>query len=218
MAIRTDGNIRKDPNSSTNQDINTPDIDGGTIDGATLGATNIYGQYKTIYIPAAAMAPTSTNGATGGTYEYTTQDISYDYMAFDGATEQFACFAFPAPGDWNLGTIKYKVFWSSATSSTAADKVEWELQGGAVTDSDAIDTALGTAQVVKDVLLADNGGDMQLSPASAALTIAGTPAAGDLLVFKISRNVGSDDDNMTENAWLFGVWIQYLTSVAPTTW
>ena len=39
MAIRTDGNIRKDPNSSTSQDINTPDIDGGTIDGATIGAT-----------------------------------------------------------------------------------------------------------------------------------------------------------------------------------
>jgi hypothetical protein len=39
MAIRTDGNIRKDPNSSTNQDINTPDIDGGTIDSAAIGAT-----------------------------------------------------------------------------------------------------------------------------------------------------------------------------------
>ena len=39
MAIQVDGNIGKDPNSSTSQDINTPDIDGGTIDGAVIGGT-----------------------------------------------------------------------------------------------------------------------------------------------------------------------------------
>ena len=41
MSIYTDGAISKDPNNSTNADINTPDIDGGTIDGATL-AGNVY--------------------------------------------------------------------------------------------------------------------------------------------------------------------------------
>lgn len=217
MSIQTDGSIGKDPNSSTNQTITSPTISGGTIAGATLSATNIYGQYKTIYIPASAMAPTATNGAAGGTNEYATQDIEYDYLAFDGATEQFACFQFPAPEDWNLGTVKAKFFWSSATGSTANDTVEWELQGGAVTNSDAIDTALGTAQVITDTLLANDGGDMQLTSATPAITIAGTPAAGDLLIFKVSRNVGGTD-NMTENAWLFGVWLQYLTSAAPTAW
>src|SRR5574343_80319 len=39
MAIYTDGAISKDPNSSTNQDINSPDIDGGTIDGTVIGGT-----------------------------------------------------------------------------------------------------------------------------------------------------------------------------------
>jgi hypothetical protein len=42
MAISTDGSINKDPNSSTNAVIVTPDIDGGTIDSAIIdfsGAT-----------------------------------------------------------------------------------------------------------------------------------------------------------------------------------
>jgi hypothetical protein len=46
-----------------------------------------------------------------------------------------------------------------------------------------------------------------ISAATPAVTIGGSPALGDLVHFKISRNVGGTDD-MTEDAWLFGVLIQ----------
>jgi len=185
---------------------------------AKLAATStVVAGYKTIYIPAASMTSTATNGATFGTYEYATNDINADFYAFDGATEQYVESEYPMPEDWNLGTVKVKVYWSSATGSTAGDTCEWEIQGGAQSNDDAIDAALGTAQVISDVLLADNGADRQLSNATPAITIGGTPVLGDMIHWKISRNVGGTDD-MTENAWLSGINIQYLANVSVAAW
>lgn len=174
-------------------------------------------QYQAVYVPAAGMTPTTTNGAAAGTYEYATQDINMDYLAFDGATEEYAEFQFPMPENWDRGTIKAKFFWTSATGSTAGDTVEWELAGGALSDDDAIDAALGTSQVISDTLLADNGADLQVSSATPAITIGGTPVLGDLIHFKVSRNVGGTDD-MTEDAWLLGVWIQYKVTNTVSAW
>lgn len=173
--------------------------------------------YKTIYIPANAMTPTATAGAALGTAEYATNDINIDYLAFDGASEEFAEFQLAMPEDWDRGTIKAKFFWSSATGSTANDTVEWEIAAGALSNDDAIDAALGTAQVISDTLLADAGADLQVSGATPALTVGGTPALGDLIHFKISRNVGGTDD-MTEDAWLFGVWVQYKCTYTAVAW
>ena len=175
-------------------------------------------QYKTIWIPAVSMTPRQTNGPSVGTYEYATNDVNSDYLAFDDGTEEFADFKFPMPEDWDRSTIKVKFYWSSATGSTANDTVEWQIAGQAKSDSDALDVAYGDAgEVISDTLLADNGGDLQLSSATPEVTIGGTPALGDLIHFTTSRNVGGTDD-MTEDAWLFGVWIQYQATELVTAW
>ena len=204
--------------------LSNPGRIGGTTPGAgyftTLSATGeiVGANYKTIFIPASACTATATNGADLATNEYATNDINMDFYAFDGATEQFIEIQFPMPEDWNRGTIKAKFFWSSASGSTATtDNCEWEIQAGALSNDDAIDAALGTAQVISDVLLANNGTDLQVSNATPAITVGGTPALGDLVHFKVSRNVGGTD-NMTEDAWLFGIWIQYLANTAVVTW
>lgn len=165
------------------------------------------GFYSTIWVPASAMIPRVTNGAQAGYKEYATNDIMRAYYAFDGTTEEYVHFSLPMPEGWDRSTVKAKFFWSSATGSTAGDTVEWEIRAGVSSDNDAIDRALGTAQVISDTLLADNGGDDQVTAATPALTVGGTPALGDIVDFGISRNVGGTD-NMTEDAWLFGVWIQ----------
>ena len=140
-----------------------------------------------------------------------------DYLAFDGAAEEFAEFQLPMPEKWDRSTVKAKFFWSSATGSTTGDTVEWEILAGALSNDDAIDAALGTAQVISDALLADAGADLQVSGATPAITVGGTPALGDLVHFKVSRNVGGTDD-MTEDAWLFGCWIQYKCTNAVAAW
>ncbi|MCK5019383.1 MAG: hypothetical protein KAS32_20160 [Candidatus Peribacteraceae bacterium] len=161
-----------------------------------------------LWIPAGAMIPTATNGAQAGTNEYVTNDINIDYYAFDDTTEEFVEFDVVWGTEWDLGTITATFYWSSATGSTAGDTVEWELQCGALSDDDAIDAALGTAQVITDTLLANSGADLQISSSTPSITVGGTPANNDLIHCKASRNVGGTDD-MVEDAWLMGAYITW---------
>jgi hypothetical protein len=174
-----------------------------TISGSLNNKIDIY---KTIYIDAAAMVPCTTFGALQGTNEYSTNDIDMDYFAFDsGSTEERVQFKLKLPENWNLGTIKVKFDWSSATGSTAGDTVEWAIKAGALSNSDAIDAALGTPQVISDALLADNGTDLQTTSATPALTVGGTPTKNDLLIFEVYRNTDGTDD-------------QYKKSGSTTAW
>jgi len=174
--------------------------------------------YKTIYIDAGAMVPCTTNGAQFGTHEYGTNDIDLDYYAFDGgATEERVQFKMPMPAAWDRGTIKVKFFWSSATASTADDTCQWGIKGQAFSNSDPIDAAFADGgEVIGDVLLAANGTDWQLSAATPAVTIGGSPALGDMIIFEIWRDTSVD--NMAEDAWLFGALIQYKESNTEAAW
>ena len=175
-------------------------------------------EYATIIIDAASMIPCTTNGALQGTKEYGTNDIDLDYFAFDsGATEERVQFKLKMPENWDRGTIKAKFDWSSDTGSTAGDTVEWGIKAGALSNDDAIDTALGTPQVVTDTLLANNGTDLQVSGATPALTVGGTPALGDMIIFEVYRNTDGTDD-MAEDAFLFGVTLQYKKTGVVAAW
>jgi hypothetical protein len=171
------------------------------------------GFLTTIWVPAIAMVPTTTNGAAAGINEYATNDLMRAYYAFDTTTEEFVCFDIVMPEGWNRGTIKAKFYWSSASGSSAGDTVEWEMGALAVSNDDALDATLGTAQVITDTVLAGTNGDLHVTSATPAITVGGTPALADMVHFKVSRNVGGTDD-MAEDAWLFGVLIQ-VTETFP---
>ena len=182
-----------------------------TCNGFSNTSLTSLGFLQTVFIPASYMMSNETNGANPVENEYATNDMMRAYFNFDGATEQYVSFDWVFPEGWDRSTIKAKFYWSSASGSTAGDTVEWEIKAVAVGNDDALDVAYGTAQVISDTLLANDGGDLQITAATPALTVGGTPALGDMVNFKISRNVGGTDD-MTENARLFGVLIQYLVS------
>lgn len=182
---------------------------------AGLAAIN---QYKTLYIPAGSFLSATTNGATWGQSEKGTNDNDYGYYAFDDTTEEYIHIQIPMPENWDRSTIKAKFFWSSASGSSIADTVEWQIAGQAISNDDALDVAMGDAgEVISDAVLAADGGDLQLSGATPAVTVGGTPALADLIHFEVSRNVGGTDD-MAEDAWLFGVWIQYQVNNSVSAW
>lgn len=189
------------------------------VAGSVLGNFVQLASFRTLpFIGPSLLYSIATNGATYGTSERATNDINLTYFAFDNTTEEFTAFELVPPEDWNLSTLKAKFQWTSATGSTAGDTVEWEFQCGAQSDGDAIDAALGTGQVVTDTLLADNGADRQWTSATPALTVGGTPALGDVVHCKVSRNV-SGTDNLVEDAWLTGLLIQYQgSSTPPSEW
>lgn len=176
--------------------------------------------YKNITIDAAEMVPCTTNGALQGTNEYGTNDIDVDYFAFDaGATKERTQFKYEMPENWDRGTIKGAKFkWSSAAGSTAGDTCEFGMKAQAGGDGDAIDVAFADGgEVISDVLLADNGGDWQRTAKTSEITVGGTPAVGDTIIFEIWRNTDGTD-NMAEDAWLFGVAFQIKLSGAVALW
>jgi len=175
--------------------------------------------YTNIWVPAGSMIPLDTDGAASGLKEYATNDIMLDYFAFNGAAEEYVAFNLAMPENWNRSTIKAKFFWAPGDSAcSAGDKVEWEIGGGALTDDDAIDAAIGTAQVIYDTVLAGKDADMHVSAVTPAITIGGTPALLDLIHVKVSRNVSSANDTMAEDAWLFGVMLQIKVNEAFIAW
>lgn len=174
--------------------------------------------YGTMWVHASSMVPTTTNGGAAGSQEYATNDLMQEYYAFDDATEEFVCANVKFPEDWDRSTIKAKFYFSSASGSTVGDTVEWEISGIAISNDDALDVAQGTGQVITDTILAGVNGDLHITSATPACTIGGTPALADLINLKFSRNIAGTDD-MEEDAWLFGVLIQYgRTNAAVSAW
>ena len=177
------------------------------------------GTLANIWIPASSMVPLITNGAVIGENEYATNDVMVDYLAFDGATEQYAAFTLVMPESWNRSTIKAKFYWAPGDAAcTAGDTVEFQLQGISVSDDGAMDDAFtDTGEVISDTVLAGKNGDLHITSTTPAITINGSPALSDLINLKVSRNVGGTDD-MTEDAWLFGVMLQITMDKPITAW
>ena len=166
---------------------------------------------QTIWIPAAAMRPTSSNGCAAITdVETTSGRPDLQVLDFDTSADEHAQFQVGFPKSWNAGTITFRVFWTSTATDT--DGVAWGLQGVSVANDATIDVAYGTAIVVTD----DNisaAEDCLVTATSSAVTIAS--AADDTMTFfRIFRDVSDGNDDMAEDARLIGVQIFFTTSAA----
>jgi hypothetical protein len=74
------------------------------------------------------------------------------------------------------------------------------MQAVACSNDDTLDVAFGTAQTSTDTLL--TALDQHTGPTSSAITIAGSPAAEDLVVFQVYRNASSGSDTLAVDAKL----------------
>jgi hypothetical protein len=193
-------------------DIST---DGNALvgDGTDAVATGIIKQgTHTIWVPAGAMRPTASNGcATLTDVETTAGRPDISVLDFDASSDEHAQFSVSFPKSWNEGTVTFQVFWTSTAIDT--DGVTWALQGVAVSDGDTIDVAYGTAVTVDDANQS-TAEDLYVSAVSGAVTIAGTPAAGDLCYFRVFRDVSDANDTAAEDARLIGVKIFYTVNAA----
>jgi hypothetical protein len=165
----------------------------------------------TIWVPASAMISATTSGPASASVEAATNDQNYKVLDFDASADEFAHFQVRMPKSWNEGTITYQPVWTSTATDT--DGVAWSLEGLATGDSDAIDASWGTAILVTDAAQSV-AGDVYIGSESAALTIAGSPAAGELAWFRVSRDVSDAADTHAEDARLIG-YALFLTLDAP---
>jgi hypothetical protein len=173
--------------------------------------------YDTLWVPAASMAPSETNGAAVETYEYTSNNMTHDALLFAGAgQDEHAEFDMVFPEQWDEGTIKYKVYWDAAAGASAADDVRFYMAAAARSNDDALDAGVGALQNADDAVIAV--GDLHITPASSALTVGGTPAVGDMIHFRISRDYDYGGTPMTEDARVFGVLVQYQRNGTSAAW
>lgn len=166
---------------------------------------------QTIWIPAAAMTARTTNGAASGSSEMSTNKQMYKTLDFDTSTQEFAQFAIHMPKGWNESTVTFQPVWSHASTTTNFGVV-WAVEGIALSDDDAGDAAFGTAQTSTDTGGTTN--DIYIGPESSAITIAGTPAENDYVIFQVKRNVSDGSDTMAIDARLHGIKLLYTTNAA----
>jgi len=181
-----------------------------STDALTLTIAATQGRHS-IPILAGSMRPSVTGGcSTLATLASAANQPDIQTLDFDTTTQEYAQFSIPMPKSWNEGTVTFKPIWSHAATTTNFGVV-WDLQAVAVSDDDAIAVAFGTAQTSTDT-----GGttdDAYIGPESSTITVAGTPAAEDLVFFRISRVTGNGSDTLAIDARLHGI-VLYITTDA----
>lgn len=177
------------------------------LDGKAAATTVLTQGKHTIWVPAAAMTPRTTSGAASGTVESATNKIMRKTLDFDAAATEYAQFAIAMPKSWNEGTVSFQTLWTAASGSGG---VVWGLQAVAVGDGDGLDAAFGTAQTVADTLI--SAGALCQTAESAAVTVAGSPAENDLVIFQLYRAVADAADTAAVDAALLGVRLFYTVN------
>lgn len=162
-----------------------------------------------LVLTARGGAPREDSGCADPTkYEIgTVNHIDKYVLGFDKDADEYAQWSeIVMPTDWDGGTVTALFVWTCNTGvGSGAETVCFALKGRSWGDDEAIDQALGAAQAVTDTWLADK--DVHISAESAAITLAGTPAAGELVTFEVMRDVSEDD--LGGDAWLISVLVAY---------
>lgn len=184
------------------------DLSTGTLPSARLAtADKPYGK-QDIFIPAAAMKSRTTNGAAANSLEMTTNKNMFVTLDFDASTQEFAQFMWRMPPSWNEGTITFSPIWSHPSTATNFGVV-FQLAAVACSNDDAGDVAFGTAQTSTDTGGTTN--DIYEGPESSAITVAGSPVAGDYVMFQIARVPADGSDTMAVDARLHGIMLRITT-------
>ena len=166
---------------------------------------------ETIWVPAAAMYASTTNGAAAEQFETTATRPDLKVLDYDAGTAEYAQFAIAMPKSWNLGTVTFQYFWAPSNTNTGNCIIG--LQGVSVSNDGTADVVFGTAQEVTD---AGTGTveDVLVSSVSSAITIAGTPADDDYTFFQVYRDAADGSDTFTGDARLLGIKLFYTTDAA----
>lgn len=165
----------------------------------------VTGQSAMIPIMASGMQGRTTSGAASGTTETTSNKVMLATLDFDPDADEFAQFMVPMPESWDEGTVTAKFLWTAG----ATGDVIWSMQAVAISNDDPLDAAFGAAQSVTDSVTAAD--DLMISDETAAITIGGSPAAGDLVVFQVYRDADNVSDTLAADAKLIAVRL-YITT------
>ena len=173
------------------------------------------GGKHTVAIPAGALATRKESGvgcSSLATVIGATGQPDIPYLAFSASVAQYASIVIPMPAGWNEGTVTASFQWRRA-ANTAAGNVVWGVRAAAVSDNETPVLNFGSDAVVIDAA-STTLANFNLSAETAACTIGGTPAEGDLVFFEFFRKADdATNDTLADAAWLTSVKLHYSTEV-----
>ena len=164
---------------------------------------------ETIYVPAAAMYPNTTNGSSDLEQVELSNGPELKCLDFAAAADDFAQFTVIFPKSWNEGTVTFQAFWTVTGTNTGT--VAWGLSGISFADNAVINTAFGTQVVATAKAFSGTSNDMTVSAVSGAVTISNA-AVDTQTYFQVSRHVSAD--SQTGDARLLGIKLLFTTDAA----
>jgi hypothetical protein len=165
---------------------------------------------ETIWIPAAAMYPETTNGCASLAQVELSNGPELKCLDFDKGSDEHAQFTIAFPKSWNEGTITFQAFFTATSTDTGTSA--WGLAGLSLSDSGDLNTAFGTTVVATAKAHSGTSNDLDISAESGNVTIAGSPAAGDLCIFQVLRDISADD--LDADSRLLGIKLFFTTDAA----
>ena len=180
-------------------------VDGGD----NTAAIKIAGK-ETIWVPASAMYPNTTNGCADLAQVELSNGPEIKTLDFDKTSDENAQFAVAFPKSWNEGTVTFQAYFTADSTDTGT--VSWALAGVAIADNDSINTAFGTAVAPTAKAHSGTANDLDVTAESGAVTIAGSPSTDEEVFFQITRDVSADD--LDADAKLLGVKLFFTTDAA----
>ena len=181
-------------------------IDGAGIDASAGTLVNAAVGKQSMWVPASAMYPSTTTGCSALTQVETTAGRpDLKVLDFADGADSYAQFSIAMPSFWNEGTITFQSYFTVTGTNTGT--VQFALEGLAVTSDDTINTAFSNPAVHTALAHSGTSNDLMVSAESAACTVQGSPAAGDNVFFRITRDVSGD--TQTGAVRLIGIKIFY---------
>ena len=189
-------------NSTVNTVINSVNI--------TVNSNPIVGK-QTMFIPATAMTPRTTNGPGSlVTFETATNKQMFKTLDFDATTQEYAQFVVRMPKSWDLGTVNCSATWGHVNTTTNFGCV-WGFQAYAYQNNISMDQSFSTTA---NVIHTGGVNNAVYISNSVAVTVAGSPAAENYLIFQVSRVAANVSDTATVDCRLFGVTLYYYAKGA----
>jgi parallel beta-helix repeat protein len=185
---------------------------GLSMSGTTLNVVGVEGASRVgvirrVWVGAKDMNPVSPAAIVSYAPSVTTDGMSASSIAFDGGSTERAQWNMKLD-HWNASATDVTVQLVIASIATGASS--WTIEAGSITSGSTLGNILGSASTttVKASASADGLTTLDIGD----FTIGNTPAATDLLYFRVTRLGADAADLSTSDEYLLGAWVEYTES------